>query len=291
MSPEQAKSPRDVDARSDIYSVGVLLYELLSGRTPFFSESGEFTEILFKLFTAEPPPIKSARPDLPDGLAAVVHHALARDPANRFQDASQLAEALAPYAGPASAQILTRIRAFTSRIMPSAAGSTGSFSPPAQSIVPPSTAMAAIGQEVLAATQLGATDLKAGKEAQRTDLANTRDATPVTTAAKPKALPVWVVVGPVAAVGLAAVAAFVLFRERPVAPSYDLTPPSSTSPYFAVTPPSAAPSPSAAPVPDSTPSASADPSAKSKPPPIVRPPPSRPPGGCVDQPGKPCIKL
>jgi serine/threonine protein kinase len=110
MSPEQARSPRDVDTRADLYSVGAIMYELLSSRTPYTADSGEYTEILFKIFTTDPEPIQTLRPDLPEGLAATIHRALARDPNQRFSSASEMAEALVPYADDRSGNVIARLR-------------------------------------------------------------------------------------------------------------------------------------------------------------------------------------
>ena len=122
MSPEQARSPKDVDQRADLYSVGAIMYELLTGRTPYTCESGEYTEILFKIFTTEPDPIQSLRPDIPDGLAAVIHRALVRDPNLRFASASDMAEALVPYSDERSAQVITRLRGGRGRTVPPPTG-------------------------------------------------------------------------------------------------------------------------------------------------------------------------
>jgi hypothetical protein len=109
MAPEQARNPKNVDARADLYATATILYELIAGRTPFIPESGTLTELLFKLGVEEPPRIEEFRPDIPADLAEVIHHGLVKDPKVRFQSASEFAEAIAPYADGRSTLVLTRM--------------------------------------------------------------------------------------------------------------------------------------------------------------------------------------
>lgn len=92
MSPEQCAQSGPLDARSDIYSFGIILYEMLAGRVPFSGESP--TIIMMKQVQDPPPPIREARPGLPESVAKVVERALAKQPAERFQSAGEFSAAL-----------------------------------------------------------------------------------------------------------------------------------------------------------------------------------------------------
>ncbi len=93
MSPEQMRSSRDVDHRSDIWSLGVVLYELLQGAPPFGGDT--FSSMVLKVVT-DPLPRMTVR--LPGDLDAVIYRCLEKDPARRFQNIAELAHAIAKYA-------------------------------------------------------------------------------------------------------------------------------------------------------------------------------------------------
>ncbi|MFP2934490.1 serine/threonine-protein kinase, partial [Pyxidicoccus sp. 3LG] len=100
MSPEQA-SGLEVDGRSDLYAVGTVLYEMLSGRRPF--EPTELGQWAVELIVKPPPPLPQTTPDgeqIPAGLAATVMRCLQKDPAARFESMEALTEALRPYSRP-----------------------------------------------------------------------------------------------------------------------------------------------------------------------------------------------
>ncbi|MGE0455877.1 MAG: protein kinase [Vicinamibacteria bacterium] len=92
MSPEQAAGRADVDGRSDIYSLGVMGYAMLSGRLPF--EGKTAGDVLSKHLTQEPPALRALAPALSDSTVQAVERCLAKDPARRWPDARSLKQAL-----------------------------------------------------------------------------------------------------------------------------------------------------------------------------------------------------
>ena len=91
LSPQQAQGQR-VDGRTDIYSLGVVLYEMLTGRPPFSGDSP--VAVAYKQVNEAPVPPSQINPDVPSRLDAVVMRALAKNPANRYQTASEFSEDL-----------------------------------------------------------------------------------------------------------------------------------------------------------------------------------------------------
>jgi eukaryotic-like serine/threonine-protein kinase len=109
MSPEQMESSHTVDARADIWALGVILYELLTGNMPFCGNT--LPEISVKIASRPPPPLVSAHTPLPDGLQAAIFRCLEKDREKRFASVPELAEALLPFAPEGSAASVRRIAA------------------------------------------------------------------------------------------------------------------------------------------------------------------------------------
>jgi len=93
MSPEQLRSTRDVDARADIWSIGAILHALLTGDPPYDGESN--ADVSAKIIRDAPTPIRQIRPEVPKEIEDVILRCLEKDPAARFGDVAELANALA----------------------------------------------------------------------------------------------------------------------------------------------------------------------------------------------------
>ncbi len=155
MSPEQIQSSKRVDARSDVWSLGVILYQLVSGQTPFDAE--EVMELAVKIATGEPARLQAARPDVPAAFEQAVMRCLQKDRERRWQSVGELARALAAF-GPA------RSRGSVERVLRTMEASGAAQAPPPGAGVA-ATAMA-MAMTTLAQTPIpGAAAAPAGPDA------------------------------------------------------------------------------------------------------------------------------
>jgi serine/threonine-protein kinase len=108
MAPEQMASPDKVDARADIWSLGVVLFELLTNKVPFGGET--IPVACVKVLCDEPTSLRALRPELPAELEEVVRRCLRKHPDERYPSVKELAQALVPFASAECAESLGRVR-------------------------------------------------------------------------------------------------------------------------------------------------------------------------------------
>jgi len=117
MSPEQMQTPKDVDARTDIWALGIVLYELLAGSPPFEGET--VPQISVRVATQPPTPLRGVRADTPMGLEDVVNRCLEKDRGRRYRDVGELAAALLPFAPDHARPLVQRVSGILGTSVPS----------------------------------------------------------------------------------------------------------------------------------------------------------------------------
>ena len=143
MSPEQLRSAGHVDARSDLWSLGAVLFELLAGTPPFGGLNVDFYNVISAILHDATPSLRDRRGDVSPGLAALVARCLEKDASTRFSSAVDLLVALAPFGGPRAAALVER-GAAASRpqpaLPPTPPNGSATYDDPARRVATDSTA-------------------------------------------------------------------------------------------------------------------------------------------------------
>ena len=138
MSPEQANGARVIDARSDVYSLGCVLYEMLAGEPPYTGPTAQV--ILMRRFTDPVPSVRKIRGNVPEGVDQAIQRALAQVPGDRFPTAAAFADALETVTTPTATPTLVSTAAgpgqSTTPVATPATGAAAAASPPATSEAP-----------------------------------------------------------------------------------------------------------------------------------------------------------
>jgi eukaryotic-like serine/threonine-protein kinase len=180
MSPEQMQLSRSVDARTDIWALGVVLFELIAGRPPFQSDA--LPDLVIKIANEPPPPLRALRPDVPAELEKIIGQCLEKDAARRYANVADLAVALLPFAPERAKASVARISGIVSEAAHAAiphdtvpspladtmAAADSAPTPPARKSATPTRSTMIGGGILVALAALGASfALLHGKDARR----------------------------------------------------------------------------------------------------------------------------
>jgi hypothetical protein len=184
MAPEQAFSADQADARSDLYSVGVMLYEMLSGALP--ARGSLPIAVAHQVMTNKVRPLRELCPGLPQGLLNLVHRAMQPERSARFENALEMRRALSAYAGELS--LAGRVAASVAlgpRSVQGPSGASGTEKVPAMVQVPVGAASVALPPEVAPHRPAGASPAATGEMSQFRGLAPLASAAPGADAGSP----------------------------------------------------------------------------------------------------------
>jgi serine/threonine protein kinase len=144
MSPEQMRSPKEVDAQTDVWALGVILFELLTTQVPFDGET--VPEVAIKVATQAPPALSGFRKDVPLALERVIIKALEKGKAERFKNVAELAVALGEFAPPRAKPLVERICGILNVVRPESLPPQAWEPPPPQSPTVAAATMTSMGR-------------------------------------------------------------------------------------------------------------------------------------------------